>query len=188
MLFRFGQIVIGNSVYVQTKAVNQLGTNVSLRWNVTNSANYGYFLLMGQNQTVGNLDPGTDAARAVIENTESETSIGNATLTIHQASDVVFSGFIRDRSSGTSGTLGIVKNGSGKLTLASNNITYTGATTVEEGTLVLSNATGFISGTTVKSNGILNVIGSLGTGSSVDRKSTRLNSSHVSESRMPSSA
>ncbi|NBQ56516.1 MAG: hypothetical protein EBU36_07775, partial [Verrucomicrobia bacterium] len=61
-----GQIVIGNSVYVQTMASNQLGTNVSLRWNVTNGANYGYFVLMGQNQAVGNLDPGTDAARAVI--------------------------------------------------------------------------------------------------------------------------
>ncbi|MFZ9874519.1 MAG: beta strand repeat-containing protein, partial [Candidatus Methylacidiphilales bacterium] len=152
-----GQIVIGNSVYVQTMANNQLGTNVSVHWNVTNNANYGYFLLMGHNQTVGNLDPGTDAARAVIENTESETGVGNATLTIWQTSDVVFSGYIRNTSTG-SGTLGLTKNGSGKLTVAGANITYTGATTIEEGTLVLSNATSFASPVTVSSNGIVEVL------------------------------
>ncbi|NBS55408.1 hypothetical protein EBT23_07645 [bacterium] len=48
-----GQIVIGNSVYVQTMASNQLGTNVSVRWNVTNNANYGYLLLMGRDQSQG---------------------------------------------------------------------------------------------------------------------------------------
>ncbi|KRP32469.1 MAG: hypothetical protein ABS33_06455, partial [Verrucomicrobia subdivision 6 bacterium BACL9 MAG-120924-bin69] len=159
-------IFIGNSVYLQTLATNQLGTNVSIRWNVINNANYGYFVLMGQNQTVGNLDPGTDAASAVIENTESETSVGNSILTVHQTSDLVFPGFIRNTSTG-SGTLGLVKDGSGKLTLTGANITYTGTTTVNEGTLVLSNATAYASASTVQGTGILRVSGSIGPGASI---------------------
>jgi autotransporter-associated beta strand protein len=161
-----GQIIIGNSVYLQTKGANQLGSNVNVRWNVTNNANYGYFVLMGQNQTVGNLDPGTDAARAVIENTESETGVANSILTVHQTSDVLFPGFIRNTSTG-SGTLGLVKDGSGKLTLTGANITYTGTTTVNEGTLVLSNATAYASASTVQGTGILRVSGSIGTGASI---------------------
>ncbi|MEY2851955.1 MAG: hypothetical protein RL549_654, partial [Verrucomicrobiota bacterium] len=162
-----GQIVIGNSVYVQTMANNQLGTNVSVRWNVTNNANYGYFLLMGRGQTVGNLDPGTDAGRAVIENTEIETGIGNAILTVWQTADVVFPGYIRDHSPGGSGTLGLAKNGSGKLTLTGANISYTGPSLVNEGEMILSNATAYASATTVKLSGIVRLIGSVAAGASI---------------------
>ncbi|NBS55407.1 hypothetical protein EBT23_07640, partial [bacterium] len=97
--------------------------------------------------------------------------MGNATLTIWQTSDVVFPGYIRNSSSG-SGTLGLAKRGTGKLILSGANITYTGTTTIEEGTMVLSNATGFASPVTVNSNGTVEILTGTAIASNVTNNGT----------------
>jgi autotransporter-associated beta strand protein len=89
--------------------------------------------------------------------------------------------------------------GGGKLTLNAPN-TYRGPTDVQGGTLVLKNAAALsplsqisvtggtldLGGNTISNGNITVTGGSVFNGT--DRKSTRLNSSHMAISRMPSSA
>ncbi len=62
---------------------------------------------------------------------------GNYTLTVHEGN---FAGVVRDAAGSTPPglRLGIVKNGSGTLSLTGENCSYTGATTVQNGTLSYS--------------------------------------------------
>src|SRR5262249_33197095 len=111
---------------------------------------YQYFKLMGFNQTVATINsPATalpNGLSGVIENTENETGVlADATITINGSTDCLFNGFMRDHSSGTSGKLLLVKQGTSNLTLmgtaANNQIIYTGSTTVSGGTLTLRELT-----------------------------------------------
>ena len=147
-----GTVVIqGNGAFLRTRATNQLGTNVTVRFDMP-SGN-GYFALMGNNQSIGNLEMGTNPAEAVIENTEGETGFGNSLLTVFQTTNATFSGYFRN---GGSGTIGLIKEGTGNLTLSGNRMDYTGGTTVNAGTLMLGGNTpgrGAIRGTVTVNQG-----------------------------------
>ena len=93
-----------------------------------------HFEVYGNTVTVGGIS-GSGAGE--IENTESETYVGNGTLIVNNAADCSYSGSIRNSNTG-SGTLALTKNGTGRLTLTGN-LTYTGATTISAGTLQLGN-------------------------------------------------
>ncbi|MEO5714702.1 MAG: autotransporter-associated beta strand repeat-containing protein [Luteolibacter sp.] len=80
----------------------------------------------------------SDAGKLTI-NGPVNPQLGNKTLNVSGAGNVEFTGAIGNTA--TPGTaLGIVKSGAGTLTLSASN-TYTGGTTVSEGTLVLTTAT-----------------------------------------------
>ncbi|NBS07470.1 MAG: hypothetical protein EBS69_08830, partial [Verrucomicrobia bacterium] len=153
-----GTVVIqGNGAFLRTRATNQLGTNVTVRFDAP-SGN-AYFSLMGNNQTIGNLELGTNPAEAVIQNTDTETGFGNSVLTVFQTTNATYSGYFRN---GASGSLALVKEGSANLTLSGNRIDYTGGTTVNAGTLTLGGNTagrGAVRGTvTVNQGATLNYI------------------------------
>ena len=104
---------------------------------------WGYFKLMGGSETIGNI---IDTGNAlVLENMEGETINSNASLIMGGNNlDSYIGGFIRNRSGGSgTGTLGLTKNGTGSLTLQGGNITYTGPTLLNGGTLNLVNTPNF---------------------------------------------
>ncbi|MEQ1748024.1 MAG: autotransporter-associated beta strand repeat-containing protein, partial [Prosthecobacter sp.] len=118
---------------------------------------WGYFKLMGGSETIGNiLDPGS---ALVLENMEGETINTSAVLTLGGNNlNSYIGGFIRNRASGGgTGTLGLTKNGTGSLTLQGGNITYTGATLLNAGTLNLINTTNFASAITAAAGTRLNI-------------------------------
>ena len=93
-----------------------------------------HFEVYGNTVTVGGI---SGSGGGEIENTESETYVGNGTLIVNNAADCSYSGSIRNSNTG-SGTLALTKNGTGRLTLTGN-LTYTGATTISAGTLQFGN-------------------------------------------------
>ena len=117
---------------------------------------WAYLMPFGNSLVIGNLLCTTNNPQwAVIENTETTGGIGNGSLTVTQTTNAVYQGYIRNNAGG-SGTLSMVKNGPATLTFAGANISYTGSTTVNEGTLVISNAAAFASASYVTGiNGVL---------------------------------
>ena len=70
-----------------------------------------------------------------VENTETETGVGNGALIVNNATNYTFSGALRNSAAG-SGSLSLTKNGSGVLTLVGANTgSYSGGLTVNAGTL-----------------------------------------------------
>src|SRR5205085_2519842 len=115
--------------------------------------------MLGFNETVAGVSDAT--AAGVIENMETEVLSTNSTLTVSSATNSSFNGFMRSRAGGTgTGTLNLTKGGSGALTLSGANITYTGATSVNGGQLLLFNAMAYNSPTTVNSGAKLSWSGS----------------------------
>ena len=105
------------------------------------------FLLNGFNETIAGLDGGSAASS--VQNTAATPSV----LTLAGSGTYSITGGIEN---GGAGTLSLIMNGLGLQTLAGSRIAYTGATAVTQGTLRLSQATGFASSTTtVTSPGIL---------------------------------
>jgi len=120
---------------------------------VGTSGNWGYFKMMGFNETVAGL---SSAANGVIENMEAETIATNVTLTVNNSANHSYTGYIRNRGSGTgAGTLALTKQGTGTQTLVGANITYTGPTALSNGTLLLQDTTAFASAITLSGTGIL---------------------------------
>src|SRR5262249_39318806 len=72
--------------------------------------------------------------------------LGRHRLTVGNSASTTFSGIIQDGGlgGGTHGALN--KVGKGKLTLSNNNL-YSGGTTVSKGTLLITNKTGYATGT-----------------------------------------
>ncbi len=118
------------------------------------SGRWSYFNLMGGNETVARIID--MSAGAVIQNMGSETVDTNSVLTVNGALDSYISGHLRDSSESVGiGTLGLIKEGAGKLVLTGGNIRYTGATVVNAGRLELVNTTNFASALTVNPGGTL---------------------------------
>nr|WP_255627121.1 autotransporter outer membrane beta-barrel domain-containing protein [Phyllobacterium sp. KW56] len=139
---------------LQNRANNQL-PNAIVTFNAV-GPRWAYWQLLGTSQSVlGVVD---SASAGVIEGTESQVGIGNSTLTLTGSGSYSFNGFMRDTAGG-SGTLALVKSGTGTQTLSGSLINYTGSTTVNAGRLMLRNATGFRSATNVNSGATLSWMG-----------------------------
>ncbi len=119
-----------------------------------------YFRLNGHIETIGGLVSTGNGAKAAIENRGSGDAgtYVNGTLVINTATATSYSynGNIRnvDAGTGSGGLVAITKSGAGTQTFTGASISYTGATTVNGGTLVLNN-TGGASPITVNSTGTL---------------------------------
>ncbi|MBL9117050.1 MAG: autotransporter-associated beta strand repeat-containing protein [Verrucomicrobiaceae bacterium] len=134
------------SAIVQLEASEQINDSATIRFDGV-SGRWAYLKMMGNSEEVGQiLDY---SSNGVIENVEGENALAaNATLTISGNANSFYNGYMRDKSivtnpgnnTGTStGNLNLVKNGSGMLTLQGNQISYTGTTHVNSGTLRLVN-------------------------------------------------
>jgi autotransporter-associated beta strand protein len=141
-----GDLVFANTdrnvCIVRTLAAGQISPSAKLIWNFnTSTNNFGAVELMGNNLTVAGISDSW--VTGIIENTEAETGYGNSTLTVNNADNCSYYGFIRDHSTGGSGTLGLTKQGAGTLTLVGtaicnwSNISYTGPTLISAGKLVI---------------------------------------------------
>jgi len=118
---------------LQTTANGSLsGTSV----NDLTVCNGATFDLNGTTQTIGNLYSIGGGAVSIVNN----KSGTQATLTLSGSNTGQFSNILADHSTGT-GTLSLVKNGPGMLTLAGAN-TFTGPTTISNGSLQLASASG----------------------------------------------
>ncbi len=132
-----GAVELGDgsaAVTLRTLQPNQFGPATALAFQ--NGSQNAKFQLHGNNQTIHGLTMSGTAP--IIQNTEAETGIGDATLTLNLATNATWSGYLRSAAGG-SGNLAIAKLGAGVLTLSGANITYGGATTVNGGTLQFAN-------------------------------------------------
>ena len=122
-------------------ASNQFGANTVINETGVLNGN-AYFRLLGNNQAIAGLS-GT-GPYCIVENSETENNIGPATLTINNAANYTYSGYLQTTFSGTNvSTLSVVENGPGVQTFQGTNIKYTGNTTVNGGTLQIQDAAAF---------------------------------------------
>jgi autotransporter-associated beta strand protein len=109
-------------------ADNTLPTNTTLNLNVANiTTDSSTFDLNGHNQTIAQLVSVTTNTQPILI---TNTAGSLATLTINQNVNSAFGG-------GVGGNLGLTKGGTGALALTSSNLTYSGTTTINAGTLLL---------------------------------------------------
>jgi fibronectin-binding autotransporter adhesin len=164
-----GNITIGDSVggdVLGLAASHQIADTSVITLNGNVGGSRGIFRLWGYNETIGGL-----AGAGVVEwgdnNTASTHTVGvqSSILTINTASGTTStsSGELRNTGvGGVTGTLSLVKSGSGTQILTGANNNYTGGTTVNGG--VLGIATGASAGTgtiTINSNAVLRATASL---------------------------
>jgi fibronectin-binding autotransporter adhesin len=152
---QIGNVASGtNDVVVALGADEQIVNTATLSF-VSVSGGEAYFKLFGRTETVAGISA---VSRGVIENHESatDTVAGNGTLIVNSSQDFSYTGFLRDRASGTGGTLAFTKQGTGTQTLVGANVIYTGPTTISGGTLQLTDATAFVSNITDNANLTLN--------------------------------
>ena len=132
-------IRLGNSSYdgsVSTAMTlsqsNQIADTSVIQFDGGSGRN-AYFRLAGQNETIKGITDYT--AQGVIENTGATAS----TLTLNtDGNDYFYNGYFRDNGAGT---LALVKNDAGKLTLSGGTISYSAATSVNGGILNVTNGT-----------------------------------------------
>jgi len=139
---QIGNVASGtNDVAVGLGADEQIVDTATVSF-VSTSGGEAYLKLLGHTETVAGISA---ASRGVIENHESatDTVAANGKLIVNSSQDFSYTGYIRDRSSGTGGTLAFEKQGTGTQTLVGNVVTYTGPTTISGGTLRLTDTTAF---------------------------------------------
>jgi autotransporter-associated beta strand protein len=126
-------------VWVNIQSDNQFAP--TSRWTFNGTGASQEVKLLGHNVTVAGISAPSE--QGIIENTWSESGYGAATLTINTAAGSSFSynGTLRDTYYGSSGALSLVKTGGGTQTLWLGNISYSGGTTINGGTLVLQDVT-----------------------------------------------
>jgi autotransporter-associated beta strand protein len=158
--------VLGNLImngpdltYARMQQPNQFGAGVVANF-TSGSGAWNRFELFGNNQTLAGINTGNIATQGggVIQNSEANGAAGaNATLTLNGSGSYLFNGHLRDFGSTAAGTnkLSLTKEGTGTQTLVGNVITYSGSTTVNNGTLELYNTNAFNSATTVNAGGTL---------------------------------
>ena len=110
-----------------------------------------WFQLNGFNETIAGLSGGSGTS--YVQNAAATPSV----LTLSGTGNYSVGGYV---SNGSTGTLSLVMNGTGFQTLSGGGINYTGTTSISNGTLRLSQATGYASSTTtVNASGVLELIG-----------------------------
>src|SRR5262249_40097713 len=116
-----GNVQIGNGTalgspsILEMGAVNQFSPTTVLTFSASGSPAQAVLKLNGFNQTVAGLSSGTDAQNT-IENVEGEnigTTTATLTITNNTSTVYTYAGTMRDRWTGTSGTLLVVYNGTG---------------------------------------------------------------------------
>ena len=119
-----------------TAVVNMIGTTMGQR---------GNFELLGFNETIGGLSGGGQVQNA------SSTADSVLTLNVANATTQTSSAVLRNTGGSTTGSLSIVKTGGGTQILGGN-MTYTGVTSINEGTLAVTGSL-LNSGTVLVNNG-----------------------------------
>ena len=114
---------------------------------------YARLELDGHAQTVASISGNN---RATIEGLYDNTGLNNdSTLTVNNAADCTYAGVIRDSTQGSgTGKLNLVKGGGGELLLSGVNL-YSGATTVNGGTLEIDGSIQASCGASIASGGTL---------------------------------
>ena len=138
-----GPAILGNinfaaGGFIIAEQPNQFGANTVINFASTNS--HAEVALYGNNQTIAGLTTVNDLT--VLQNSHSTYggATANAVLTINQSFNSSYSGYIRNNTGNDATTLGITKSGAGKLALSGPNLTYTGPTTINGGTLEVNGA------------------------------------------------
>ena len=111
---------------------------------------------------INNTGSGTLTFTADAFNVERTLATAARTLTLDGTSDIVISGAIIDNNTSTpgSGNIGVIKDGANTLTLSGDN-TYTGATNINAGTLLIDGSTHAGSSVNVLSGGTLGGSGTI---------------------------
>jgi autotransporter-associated beta strand protein len=140
-----GPAILGNITFTQggftvTEAPNQFGPTTTLTFN--SGGSHAEIALYGSNQTVAGITSANDLA--VIQNSHGAIAAAPASsvLTVDQDFDSSYSGYIRDNTGNDSFKLGLTKDGTGALTLTGPYLSYTGVTTIIDGTLNLDGPIG----------------------------------------------
>jgi autotransporter-associated beta strand protein len=144
----------GNTTVAAGKLVLAKTSGFAVTGNITLTNNDAYLIVQGANQFPttsvvtfgGNPYPhmevygntvyvGGLSGVGLIENTETEGSVGNGVIYVNNSANYTFNGYLRD-SAGGSGTLALVKDGAGTLRIeGARTNQYTGGLTVKNGTL-----------------------------------------------------
>ncbi|MCL4207844.1 MAG: autotransporter-associated beta strand repeat-containing protein, partial [Pirellulaceae bacterium] len=156
---------LGSPSVLRTDATNQFGPNTVVTFAAAGFPAQAVFKLNGNSQTVAGISSSSANTQNVIENTEAESSVGPATLTIDANAPYTYSGTIRRAWNGTSvGALHVTKTGSGTQTFAGSVIftqgqsaaqSYNGDVLVGAGTLKLQDTTSYTGGNTLTVNATL---------------------------------
>ena len=119
-------------MFVRLLGDNQIAPSATINFS---GSTYKFMELLGHALTVSGISD--SAGTAFIENSDTESGdYGTGVLTIDSAASSVFNGCLRNNGGTGTGTLALVKNGSGTLTLSGNRCgIYTGGLTVNDGTL-----------------------------------------------------
>lgn len=129
-----GDLTLGGSTSytVSVQGNNQIAPTAKIVWNATSGTQD--LNLYQHDLTVTSLSD--NAGRGYIESYTTQYSQYAPTITVNNAADCTFGGSM-------SGSMSIVKTGTGTFTLAGGNVNYYGPTTVSQGKLVLKDVTGF---------------------------------------------
>ena len=145
-----GPVLFTSGGFLIMDQANQFGPSSTLTFS---STPYAEFALYGHNQTIAGLS--STNPYAIVENSHSAlgAATSDSTLTINQNFNSYYNGYIRDNTGNDSFKLSLVKNGSGNLQLDGGNYYYTGTTTVNNGTLQISNPAVVANTSTIIVNG-----------------------------------
>jgi autotransporter-associated beta strand protein len=124
-----------SETFVTQQRANQIDPTCVLTFVNFIGNNFSHFQLGGFSTTLGGI-----SGVGIVQNTESGT-VAASTLTIGNSADYWFGGYLRNRASAGGGAVSVAKTGVGTQTLSGDGITYSGSTTISEGTLILENIT-----------------------------------------------
>jgi fibronectin-binding autotransporter adhesin len=136
-------------------ADGQLGGSGVLTFTGTGTSAAARFYLQGTSQSLAGIVENDGSVRGVVQNSEpgiaGPSVSAPGTLTLTGSGNYSFSGFLRNAT----GSLALIKTGTGQQNFVGGSISYTGATTLSAGTLVLQDTTAFASAIAVGSSGTL---------------------------------